>query len=280
MTLTIEEVSEASADKRIAATYADIRTVQNLPIVNLIWRHLATRPAALDWAWERARPIYANGIAARESAAFRAALPIPQLPPLKVAIGEGLGLEASDRATITAIIETYNRGNTLNLTALCALLVTNRDEGKDRPIEPRSIATPTEAPLSAIPSIPALSDLPPSVQRVIAEINAFGIPDGESGFVASLYRHLGYWPSYLSFIYACLAPYAASGELDKVVTGTRQAIAPYAARAATQCKQVSPNSDTGFALDAIETFIRTAICRMVPIGLMLGRALTSGDRTS
>ena len=43
-------ITEAEATGNIAALYADIRTTLGVPVVNLIWRHLAVFPDGLPWA--------------------------------------------------------------------------------------------------------------------------------------------------------------------------------------------------------------------------------------
>jgi len=48
----VPAITEAGATGEIAAIFADIRHVLGVEVVNLIWRHLATLPGALPWAWE------------------------------------------------------------------------------------------------------------------------------------------------------------------------------------------------------------------------------------
>ena len=49
----VPAVTEAAAIGDIAEIFADIRRVLGVGVVNLIWRHLATIPGALPWAWEQ-----------------------------------------------------------------------------------------------------------------------------------------------------------------------------------------------------------------------------------
>jgi hypothetical protein len=77
----IPAISESEATGSIAEIYADIRCVYRVGVVNLIWRHLATIPGGLPWAWSTIRPLYVNGTVGREAAALRAALSLPELPP-------------------------------------------------------------------------------------------------------------------------------------------------------------------------------------------------------
>ena len=52
------EIPEAAAESVIAALYDDIRSVTASPGVNLIYRHLATQPGALEWIWSVLRPLF------------------------------------------------------------------------------------------------------------------------------------------------------------------------------------------------------------------------------
>ena len=57
----VPAVTEAEATGETAAIFADIRAVYRVGAVNLIWRHLATIPDALPWAWRAIRPVYMDG---------------------------------------------------------------------------------------------------------------------------------------------------------------------------------------------------------------------------
>ena len=48
--------SEATGDK--ARIYGEIRTLGGVPMVALIYRHLATLPGALEWMWEALSPAW------------------------------------------------------------------------------------------------------------------------------------------------------------------------------------------------------------------------------
>jgi len=76
----VPAITEAGATGEIAAIFADIRLVLGIDVVNLIWRHLATIPGALPWAWATLRPLYADGSIAAEAAALHGDLDLPRLP--------------------------------------------------------------------------------------------------------------------------------------------------------------------------------------------------------
>ena len=51
MTDPLPAIAEADATGAVALMFADIRAVTGVGVVNLIWRHLATIPGGLAWAW-------------------------------------------------------------------------------------------------------------------------------------------------------------------------------------------------------------------------------------
>lgn len=274
MSRPLPEIPEAQADGQIAAIYADIRDTQRLGLVNLIWRHLATRPDALEWVWQRLRPVYATGAAAQEAHVLGESLLLPRLAPVPAAAFHALGLSEAARASIISLIDTYNRGNSLNLVALSAL---NAEPEPAHAPKPEDVGPPENEPP---PPIPALCALDPEVRALVLELNRFGTQGARAPIVASLYRHLGLWPAYLAFAWAQLAPSALDGSLDETINSLRDTTRPYARRAATVIDTGVPAPSREiqhFAEQAIEYFLATAIARMVPIGLMLKRTLQVSD---
>ena len=75
----VPAIAEASATGAVAEIFADIRTVLGVEVVNLIWRHLATIPDALPWAWGMLRPLYADGTIRAEAQALYTRIALPHL---------------------------------------------------------------------------------------------------------------------------------------------------------------------------------------------------------
>jgi hypothetical protein len=61
-------------------------------------------------------------------------------------------------------------------------------------------------------------DLP--VVRLIEELNGFG-EDTDKSLIASMYRHLGYWPTYLSLVRTMHVPLETNGQLHALTPSTR-----------------------------------------------------------
>jgi hypothetical protein len=60
----------------------------------------------------------------------------------------------------------------------------------------------------------------PATARLVYELNSFG-EDSDLALVASMYRQLSYWPTYLALIRTLLVPLHESGELKSAVAEAR-----------------------------------------------------------
>ena len=59
--MALAELREAEAPPEIAAIYAALRAASGVPLVNLIYRHLATLDGVLPWVWAAIRPPLQDG---------------------------------------------------------------------------------------------------------------------------------------------------------------------------------------------------------------------------
>ena len=99
----VPALAEAEATGEAAAIFADIRAVLGVGVVNLIWRHLATIPGALPWAWGALRPHYRDGGLAAAAAALRTRTAPPDLPAIPPEVLAAAGLGPGDRARIAGV---------------------------------------------------------------------------------------------------------------------------------------------------------------------------------
>ena len=56
---TLAAPTDAEADPRVAAVFADIRETRGGDFVNLFWRHLAAQPALLEEVWGEVKRVMA-----------------------------------------------------------------------------------------------------------------------------------------------------------------------------------------------------------------------------
>jgi hypothetical protein len=270
----VPAITEAAATGETAEIFADIRRVLGVEVVNLIWRHLATIPDALPWAWWTLRPAYLDGTIVSEAASLHAELALPLLPRFPPEVFAALGLAGGDMDTIRNILAAYDRTNAMAAVALTALL--NR---LDRPSTaviaagPPFDAGPSPEPFPSIPlpALPNVADLPKTTADLVVLLNRLGTRR-QNAVLASMYRHLAYWPGYLALVCAAIAPFDASGLLER-------SIADAALKAQARSERLSsrlpapPSPVLVPAIrSAVEPFVGDAIIKMVVICAMLRKA--------
>ena len=273
MTETIPEVRENEAPPETAAIYAEIRAATGLPMVNLIWRHFAALPGALPWAWGAVRPAARAGLVAAAAGRVRDGLPAPATPPIErgqlAAVGVHEKAAFGGLPAIRRVIEAYNRGNASNLVALTALL-----EGLEADFPAASTTTTPAAvpPPAAPPELPPLPRLGELEERARRSVEALArLHAGfEAGAVPSLYLHLAHWPGFLEQARGRIEPLPladlrdaartlAAAEAKSLLAGMAAGPPPAAIREAVE--------------RALGRFARGLIPEMLPVGLVLERAL-------
>jgi hypothetical protein len=178
------------------------------------------------------RPLYL-GAAAAHAEAVRRTLSLPRLPRLSAGTLTAAGIDRNALRDIRTILDSYHHTNALALVVLSALLehydpsVTEAAQGCDA--APLSVQT-------ELPALPPMATLSAEVRRLITELNEFG-EDGAPFLIASMYRHLAYWPSYLAILRTMLAPLHADGSL---IALTRAACALGRAHGKVLSRQLEP----------------------------------------
>jgi len=203
----VTALDESSATGAAADIFSDIRKTMGIPLVTSIWRGLAGMDDNLQRVWNAASSIYTSGHAERalERVINQTRLPAPHaLAPTQLAC---VGIDDVQLKSIRTIIEAYNRSNGLNMVALAGLIAP--------PSEDRGKACPRTLPVwSALPSLPMREAIDANTWDLILHINAMGA-SGIDAHVATLWRHLGRWPSLLSVLYAAFLPAHADGSIAR-----------------------------------------------------------------
>ena len=266
---TLPAVSETEATGEIAELYADIRETLNVSAINYVWRHIATIDGGLRWAWEAAKPMFVSGLVETESEHLMAALSFPKLPFLSDTTLSLVGVSRKDRAVIAAILDTYNRGNLLNMISLSALL--------GEPITP-AVGSRAKASLPStnipLPPFPEVADLPDDVSEQVLVINGLGAKPGPNRVVASIYKHVALWPGYLSLTWAQFIVMHNDGSLSNLIEETRKKARRHSSYIAGELGPRPAGTVAGRVREAVEEFTDTAIARMIPIGQMMRQALS------
>src|SRR5882757_10255716 len=216
MAESVPSILETDARGETAEIYADIRKVLGTSVVNLIWRNLATMPGALPWTWSTVRPLYL-GAAPRHAEAVRRGIALPVWPDFSADTLLAAGIDESDNGIIRNVLDSYQYTNALALVELSALLAHYEPWPADA-VKPAATAPKPSG--TKIPELPPMDALDPEVAALVEELNTFG-EDAEPQLIASMYRHLAYWPAYLALVRTMLAPLQRQGRLNALTLSTR-----------------------------------------------------------
>lgn len=262
----VPAITEAAATGETAAIFADIRQVLGVDVVNLIWRHLATIDGALPWAWGTLRPFYVDGSLRREAMALHGELALPPMRAIPAEVFAGLGLRPDDLTAIRDILAAYDHTNAMAMVALSALRAC-LDGNALRDAQPAEPRPAPAARRTRLPRLLDLTDVPAETAALVMALNGFGTR--RSGAVlASMYRHLAHWPSYLSFAWLLLAPLDADGRLAIAIQQAERAALVRADRLPVRLGGSAAPPPPALAARisaAIEPFVGDVIVKMLVI---------------
>ena len=267
MAESVPSILQTDAKGEIAEIYADIRKVLGTSVVNLIWRNLATIPGALPWTWSAVRPLYL-GAAPLHAEAVRRSIALPDWPDFSADTLLAAGIDDSDQGIIRNVLDSYQYTNALALVVLSALLA----HYEPRPADAVTPAANAPKPMGTkIPELPPMDALDPEVATLVEELNTFG-EDTEPQLIASMYRHLAYWPSYLALVRTMLAPLQHDGRLDALTLSTRALGHAHGVVLASQLRPPTPPDTLKGALASCRLFVEHPIARMTGLCALIRRA--------
>ncbi len=274
MLASVPEVAEHAAQGAIARLYQDIRLVTGAELVNLVYRHLATDPAVLAWAWATLRPHVVSGLLPAQAAALRAGVEKRNRESLA-----STGPALPSCATLALpVIRTYCHTNCLNLMALTHLLAVQEPTGTALPA-PAKLAAPAVAAsekLPALPPLPGWDALSAHALGIVQRLNQMA-ETGQPAVIASLYRHLACWPALLPAVEGLLLPLERSQSLLAARIATAQDAARLARAQQLVLAPPPPAFRNGFE-PFLERLANVTIAKMIPIGcLLLEHAVSAGE---
>jgi hypothetical protein len=275
----LPELSEQEAPAEIRAIYDEIKACCRVPMVALIYRHLATHDGLLEWSWRALAPAMRSGslsAAARRAAGQQSA---GALPPLSEDGARALGLQPMDLAAIGYIVTAYNTANPHNIIAvrvLMRLLAADEASGgggdAGQPVAAANFPT--------LPPLVQLEEMPAPLAAALRRLRIAG-DDGGRGIVPTLYRHLGHWPAYLLAQAEALEPLFTSGAVEAAASGIAARADDEAARlvaelAAHDTPQGRPTGDARETLLATLAAFAVTIPEMITVGRLMAEALPNG----
>jgi hypothetical protein len=220
--MDLPELSEAAASADKAAIYAEMRHLGGVPMVALIFRHLATLPGALEWLWDAVSPAWRSGMLQETAWRIAREEPLVHIAPMSRPALAALGVDGAALREIRTVVESYDRANPENLlTVMCALRLAG---GRDRKHEIASrdwVPPPAPGPLVPMGNLRALPAQTDAVLSLVAE----PAPPGGERVVQSLYRHFLHRPAFLALAVTLLRQRMDDGSVDETSIRIQQAMA-------------------------------------------------------
>jgi hypothetical protein len=278
----LPEIPEHQVSGALRDIYEDIRLVLGVPMVNLIFRHIATFPVCLEWVWGTLRPSYASGEMSRLGNDLLTNLALPARPLLSSFALRAAGVTRTDEKTISRILAVYNHANSMNVIALHTLLSLMGEGAPDlgSPVSDNPPSKGDRAGVETTEKIPpmlSLEEMDESARGLVFELMSLR-PKGNVPVIASLYRHLARWPGYLALALTVLRPMGADGTLDRLVDKTRSwaeaEARALAARLAPSSVPLSVDEERRASLEkSLRFFAGDLIVEMIPSGKLLLQTL-------
>jgi len=214
MSTALAEVSEASAEGTIKTIYGDIKDTFRVPIVNLVFRVLATHPDYLQVAWRNLKPNAQTVFFERCADALRAAA-------VEGVSGLGQPPRPPDSGEAASVLRVFHYVNPKLLLAVGAL------RSATYGLQPMLAELPRDAKRQIARGVP--EGMPPiemiepdeAEERVRSVFDDIKATLGLS-VVNSDYRALARWPDYLVSAWGALKPVATGAEYRRIQRDLRR----------------------------------------------------------
>lgn len=270
----LDELPEAQASGEQRRIYSEIRRLSAVPMVALIYRHLATIPGALEWAWGLIGPAMLTGRVQQRAWEIAAAAVIPGNRAIPQAALRVVGIDAAAEAAIGHVLDAYNRANPVNMLVVGCLARHLAGQGGQAAAASAGRWQPPPAPLP-LPSMVDPAAMTPAVRELVLLLTDRDEGRAPSPLWPSLYRHLANWPAMLGYASVVVVPEfaaidAATARLHEQVAG---ASVDLARQTAPSADLVAPQAGERQRLQSAIDRFGSRIPEMVVIGGLLRRAL-------
>ncbi|MDG2000262.1 MAG: hypothetical protein P8J46_00565 [Alphaproteobacteria bacterium] len=257
----VTALSEDQAKGKIAEIFSDIRKTMNIPLITSIWRGLAGMNNSLEEVWTLTKPIYLTGTPelALTKMINSVYLPIPNKFNHKE-------FSQKDITHIRNIIKVYNKSNGMNLMALSAFISSE--------YKPSINLINTNIKKNILePEFPKLlnkEEISIETWNIVKNVNSIGSPKGINSHVATLWRHLAYWPNFLLLVYTKLKSIEEKGEILKASRDMLNYIKVDGINLKRQKSKYNISEET---FSTIQNYVKDSnqVIRMVVIGNILDK---------
>lgn len=257
--MALAQIREDEATGSVAEAYARLRRTLGVPLVNFIWRHLATIDGALDFALPRV---------AQASPLIDATIPrVRQEADALVVehrLGAALGSQVTLSPAVRDVIAVYDRGNCWNFLAMSVLAAARAGHERSSGAPPGEAGGGETAP--AVPPMPRYEDLAPQLRAIVDRLGSVGPAARHVGH-PSLWIHLGLWPDELIALEAPCAQLLASPAFARAYASFRgRGPALLGLQAPEPGSEALPGEQP---IDCSIRLFRTLIAEMILVGRVL-----------
>ena len=200
----VTAISEDQATGKTAEIFLDIKKTMQIPLITSIWRGLAGMNNSLEDVWILTKPIYLSGTP--ELALNH------MLNSISFQIQTKFNSEIfneKDLKHIKEIIKVYTKSNGMNLMALSAFI---KSEYKPRVVISNITPKIVEA---SFPRLLNKEEISNKNWEIVKKVNSLGGIKNKDNHVATLWRHLSYWPNFLDKAYKNIKIFESNGDLMK-----------------------------------------------------------------
>jgi hypothetical protein len=262
----LPELAECDATGEKAAIYAEMKRL-GVPMVALIFRHLATLPGALEWAWRAIGPTWATGRLQEEAWRIAREAAMEPIAPMPREALAALGVDDAGLREIRVVLESYNLANPVNLLSVRCLAQLVGGGKASRAVQVRAWTAPR--PPGPLAPMIDVTTMPREVADLLALVSA-DAPEGGARLVPSLYRHFGHRPGFLALVITLVLPRLEDGSVARSVRAIRAEV-DRTARELVRGMSAPPTPEPGISI-AFERF-GAMIPQMIVVGTLLERAL-------
>ena len=200
----VTAISEDQATGKTAEIFLDIKKTMQIPLITSIWRGLAGMNNSLEDVWILTKPIYLSGTPelALNHMLNSISFPIPTKFNSEI-------FNAEDLKHIKDIIKVYTKSNGMNLMALSAFI---KSEYKPRVVISNITPKIVEA---SFPRLLNKEEISKKNWEIVKKVNSLGGIKNKDNHVATLWRHLSYYPNFLDKAYKNIKIFESNGDLMK-----------------------------------------------------------------
>lgn len=269
----LSEISENDATGVIADIYQDIRTSLGLPLVNLIYRHLATKPVLFEKIWGSLSQAIRGRDLTQSVTDYMETIHVGWIAPLPISLLETSGMTNKERQMANQTIKVYERANKMNAVIMRHLLSNSEnhiDSDSEVPFKWMPQAEISE-PVHILP-MQDLIAFPPYKIEALEKLSTVtvGKHDGVP-VIPSLYRHFSHKPAILTALWVATSTKEYREKMKVWDAGLKQKVREDASKIHSSPVKLDPET-----IKVIKAFGDSIIIRMLPTGRMLER-LISGD---